>query len=362
MRLSIIVPVYNMAADGNLNYCMDSLVAQTIDDYEIIAVDDASTDASLEILRSYEKRYPEKVKVLTYAVNKRQGGAKNEGLRAARGEWIGFIDSDDWVTPDYYEKLLAKAAQTGADLVGCDYSLVTEHCGSVGKIVCNNTPDQTGPLDLEKHRKLLMRPGSMVLKLYKASVIRENGLAFPEGIFYEDNCAGPLWSLYFQHFERVDEPLYFYYQHASSTVHSITETRCRDRMKAAELLYEECRERGFLALYQRELEYRFTELYYIITLFSYLQGAKHPRLSFVKKLREGVRERFPEYAENPYYREYTGTEEQRLIAMQARSDVKFYLYYRLKLLVRRLRSVFNRALVFFLGGIIVYIARRLNLQ
>ena len=108
MKLSIIVPVYNMAADGKLEYCMNSLVGQTIMDYEIIAVDDASTDNSLEILQDYEKRYPDKVRVVHYEVNKRQGGAKNEGLKVATGEWIGFIDSDDWVTPDYYEKLLLR--------------------------------------------------------------------------------------------------------------------------------------------------------------------------------------------------------------------------------------------------------------
>ena len=338
MQLSVIVPVYNMAEEGKLNYCMDSLVNQTIGDYEIIAVDDASTDNSLEILRSYEAKHPGKVRVLTYPDNRRQGGAKNKGLRAAAGDWIGVIDSDDWVTPDYYEKLLAKARETGADVVGCDYSLVTEHSYSVGKIVQNNTPEQTGKLDREKHKKLLMRPGSMVLKIYKAKVIRENELDFPEGIFYEDNCAGPLWSLYFGHFERVAEPLYFYYQHPHSTVHHISEEKCRDRMKAAELLYDECVRRGFLEPYYQELEYRFTEIYYAITLFAYMQGVSRPKLSFVKKLRQGVWKRFPEYEKNHYYKTYTGQAEQRLIAMQAQSDLKFYLYYRLKLLVRRMRN------------------------
>lgn len=338
MQLSIVVPVYNMAAEGKLNTCMDSLVNQTIGDYEIIAVDDASTDGSLEILRSYEGRYPEKVKILTYKVNKRQGGAKNEGLRVARGDWIGFVDSDDWVAPDFCQKLLDKAAQTGADLVGCDYSLVTEQGYRVGKIVPGNTPDQTGLLDMQKHKKLLMRPGSMVLKLYKADVIRENGLCFPEGIFYEDNCAGSLWSLYFTHFERVEEPLYFYYQHQVSTVHYITEEKCRDRMRAAELLYEECRERGFLDRYHQEIEYRFTELYYSITLFSYMQGVAHPSLSFAKQLRRGVKRKFPFYRENPYYKAYTGSEEQRLIALQARWNLGFYCCYRLKLWYRRIRG------------------------
>ena len=337
MKLSIIVPVYNMAAGGKLQYCIDSLLRQTVDDYEIIAVDDASTDNSLEILRSYEEKNPGRVKVISCAVNCRQGGAKNRGLKAARGEWIGFIDSDDWVSPDYYEKLLAKAEETGADMAGCDYNLVTNQAFEVGKVVENNTREQTGILDREKHRKLLLKPGSMVVKVYKSSVIRDNHLGFPEGIFYEDNCAGPLWSLYFTHFERVEEPLYYYYQHDASTVHGITEARCRDRMKAEELFYEECEKRGFLQEYHREIEFRFAVLYYVITLFSYMQGMKRPRLSFVRELRRGVEARFPGFRENEYYRELTGREEQELIAMQKRSDVFFFWYYRLKLFVRKKR-------------------------
>ena len=342
MRLSVIVPVYNMAAEGKLNFCLDSLVNQTIDDYEIIAVNDASTDNSLEILREYESKFPGKVKVLTYSVNKRQGGAKNEGIKAASGEWIGFIDSDDWVTPDFYEKLLKKASETGADLVGCDYSMVNSHTFEVGKVVQNNTPDQTGQLDEEKHRKLILRPGSMVIKIYRGDVIRDNELSFPEMIFYEDNCAGPLWSLYFSHFERVEEPLYYYYQHETSTVHRITEERCRDRLRAEEIFYRECEMSGFLEKYRAEIEYRFTELAYVNTLFSYFLGMKRPKLSFAKELRENVESFFPEFEKNEYYKQLTNSEQQFLIAMQGQSAVKFYWYYRLKLLVRRVKKGWKR--------------------
>nr|WP_318685322.1 glycosyltransferase [uncultured Acetatifactor sp.] len=342
MKLSVIVPVYNMAGDGKLEYCMNSLINQTIEDYEIIAVDDASTDASAAVLRAYERRYPGLIRVICHPVNKRQGGAKNTGLKAASGEWIGFVDSDDWVARDFYEKLLKKALDTGADMVGCNYSLVREHTMATGRIVCNNPPDQTGILDPEKHRKLLLRSGSMVIKIYRRSVIKEHGLCFPEGIFYEDNCAGPLWSLYFTHFEKVEEPLYYYYQHQTSTVHHITEEKCRDRMKAAALFYEECKKRELLEEYGPEIEYRFTELYYAITLFSYLSGVEKPKLSFVKELRRGLLERFPEFEKNTYYLEMTGKEEQEMIALQGRSNAAFFLYYRLKQYVRRLRKKFGR--------------------
>lgn len=340
MLLSIIVPVYNMAADGKLEFCLDSLVGQTLNksEYEIIAVDDASTDNSLEILRRYENEYENLVKVVHYDVNKRQGGAKNAGLREASGEWIGFIDSDDWVIPEYYEKLIRRAADTGADMVGCDYNLVSEHTFKVGRVVSNNNASQTGILDDDKHRDLFMRPGSMVIKIYKHSIIKENHLDFPENIFYEDNCAGSIWSLYFKHFERVEEPMYFYYQHSVSTVHHISEQKCRDRMTAAQLLYNECRDRGFLEKYRDEAEYRFSELYYINTLFSYMSGVKHPQLSFIAEMRSGIKKIFPNFEKNKYYSEKVRKFEKKMISLNSKSSIAFVVYYKAKHFIWGLRS------------------------
>lgn len=338
MKLSVIVPVYNMALDNKLQFCLDSLVKQTISEYEIIAVDDASTDASPHILKEYQDRYPQLVKVITHTTNKRQGGAKNTGLKYACGEWIGFVDSDDWVTVDFYEKLVAKAECTGADVVGCDYSLVHEHTMQVGKIVQNNTVDQVGILEEEQHKKLLMRSGSMVIKIYRHEVIKENQLDFPENMFYEDNCAGPIWSVYFKHFEKVEEPLYYYYQHNTSTVHHISVEKCQDRMKAASMFLEECKKRGLLEKYKKEIEFRFTELFYVITLFSYMQGMKHTKISFVRQMREELIAHFPDFQNNSYYQREIGEEEKGLIAMQMQSDIKFYLLYRLKLFIRKIKD------------------------
>ena len=328
MKLSIIVPVYNMNHDGNLTFCLDSLVNQTITDYEIIAVDDASTDDSYAVLQEYEKKYPEKFRAVTYPVNRHQGGAKNEGLKLAKGEWIGFIDSDDWITPDYYERLLKKAEETGADLVGCNYCIVSEHSFEPGRTVRNFRPNQVGPLQLERKKAYLVSPGSMVVKIYKHAVLRENQLSFPEGIFYEDNCASRVWGAYFQHYEVIDEPLYYYYQHEASTVHVITEERCRDRMTAMDLLVQEYQKRGLYETFQDEIECAYTELYFRITLFSYMIGCKKKRLSFVKELRRGLLDRFPDFRQNRYYN-VPDAEERKMVELCMKSPMLFFWYYSL---------------------------------
>ena len=266
MKLSIIVPVYNMAADNKLRFCLDSLVQQTIADYEIIAVDDASTDESLEILREYESNYPWKFKVVQSYENLKQGGARNKGLDIARGTWVGFVDSDDWVAPDMYEKLIKKAEKTGADVVGCDYCMVDTHTMTVGKLMPNNTIDQTGVLGHEQYKKLVMNPGSMVIKIYQKAVIDTYGLRFPERTFYEDNCASPIWMLHFTHFEKVEEPLYYYYQHDLSTVHAISQEKCEARLLMGKKLIEEARRCGIYKPYRQEFEFAFSKLYYMNTL------------------------------------------------------------------------------------------------
>lgn len=338
MKLSVIVPVYNMAADDKLTWCLNSLVGQTISDYEIIAVDDHSTDNSLAILREYEKKYPDRFKVITSPDNRKQGGAKNLGLAVAKGEWIGFIDSDDWITPDFYEKLLARAEATGADMVGCDYQLTDEHSMKTGQIVHNNTSEQSGELTVEKYRSLILDGGSLVVKIYRRHIILDYPNRFPEHIFYEDNAISNSWMLRAKHFEYIEEPLYYYYQHHTSTVHTITRKRCEDRMEAARVMVREARQFDFLEDYYPEIESSFTTLFYVNTLFSYMAGVKNKSYRFVKALGKEMKETFPGFMENKYYAQRVHEEERRLIRMQQRSTLYFMLYYRLLWSYRNLRK------------------------
>lgn len=338
MKLSIIVPVYNMAADGKLAYCMDSLVNQTISDYEIIAVDDCSTDDSLAVLKGYEQRFPDKVHVIHSEVNKHQGGAKNIGLRAAKGEWIGFIDSDDWIAPDMYERLIGRAKETGADVVGCDYCLTEEHSMKVGQIVPNNKSSQSGLLDSDKRRSLILDGGSLVVKIFKRSMILEKELWFPENIFYEDNAVGNSYLVLAKHFEYIEEPMYYYYQHDTSTVHTFSEKRCEDRMDAGRLMLQEAKRHGYYEEFVPELEYSFTLLFYINTLFTYMAGVNRKKYGFVRSMGKEMKRTFPDFEKNPYYQERTHEEEKKLIAMQQKSTLFFMLYYKLLWGYRKWRS------------------------
>ncbi|MBE5827359.1 MAG: glycosyltransferase family 2 protein [Butyrivibrio sp.] len=350
MKLSVVVPVYNMAADGKLEYCLDSLVSQTLEpgSYEIIAVDDCSTDNSYEILKGYRDRYPDRFIAIHSEKNLHQGGAKNIGLAIARGEWLGFIDADDWITPDYYEKLIKKAEETGADMVGCDYNLTHEHSFKVGQVVHNNNFEQTGVMDKEKYRKLLIETGSLVVKIYRRSLIlgdyvpgtREKLSVFPENIFYEDNAVSNTWMIRSGHFEYIQEPMYFYYQHDASTVHSISRKNLEDRMAAGRMIVKEAKDNGYFEDYRQEIEFQYTVLFYVNTLFSAMpKKFKVPGCySFTRALGKEMKETFPDFQKNPYYIEKIHPEEKKLIGFQMKSHLFFYIYYRLLWFYRDLRS------------------------
>ena len=339
MKLSIIVPVFNMASDNKLTFCMDSLLSQNLDDYEIIAVDDCSTDNSLEILKSYEDKYPDKVKAIHSPVNKHQGGAKNIGIRAAQGEWIGFIDADDWSDPDMYRLMLEKADETGADMVGCDLTLVTDHTYEISDVIeRNGDKSQCGVLDHKRKKSLILDGGRLVVKIYKRENIIKNELFFPENIFYEDNAMSNSFLLTAKHYEYIDKPWYYYYQHGSSTVHSFSERMCLDRMEAARIMVSEAKRLGFFEEFREEIEFLFTQLFYVNTLFTYMPCVKPAKISFVKALTREMVKTFPDFAKNSYYINRVNPEEKKLVAMACKSETRFYFYYKLLWGYRNLRK------------------------
>lgn len=318
MELSIIVPVYNMAGDDKLEYCLNSLLNQTISDYEIIAVDDASTDNTPRILLDYAADYPDVFKVFFCRERRMLGGAKNLGLKHARGRFVGFVDSDDWVALDMYEKLLKKARETGADVVSCDYHLVQSHSEDFGQVVQAHTEEELGELDEEKRKRLLLHAGTLVNRIYRRKVICDCGMQFPEHILFENNAIANAIVLRAKKYAYVPEPLYAYYQHADSAAHATTKEQCSYRMEAARVMLQHAKDFGYLETYRDEIEFKFAELFYVNTLACYLKGSGKKDADFIRNLKREMEENFPDFEKNPYYKEKIGAEGRRLMHLHQR--------------------------------------------
>lgn len=127
-EISVIVPIYN--TEQYLPHCLDSLLCQTFQDIEIICIDDVSTDRSLAIARSYAAQDP-RIRVASLPVNSRQGAARNLGLQMALAPYIGFVDSDDFVAPNYFENLYRTIVHHGVDIVITPYTFVDQQGNEV---------------------------------------------------------------------------------------------------------------------------------------------------------------------------------------------------------------------------------------
>lgn len=179
VKVSVIVPVYNVARF--LTQCIDSLVNQTLKDIEIICVNDGSTDDSLKILQKYADA-DSRVKVLNQN-NMGVGGARNTGLAFANGEYIGFVDPDDWVDLDWYEKLYSTALGTGADIVRAT-TMMEFPDGSQQECEFNNLLRDC----VHNKRNLGKNEHFVVIwnGIYKRQLLFENHLNFMIGFVHED--------------------------------------------------------------------------------------------------------------------------------------------------------------------------------
>lgn len=181
--VSVIVPVYN--AEKYLSTCLDSICNQTLRDLEIIVVNDGSTDASGKIAEEYMAK-DDHIRII-HKRNGNPGATRNLGLEIVKGEYVGFIDGDDWIEKEMYETLLESAIENKSDLVVCgvsvDYTRDKRTIKQQYKAIENN-PDKLLDLYFNLTAKNLF--SYPVNKLYRTSFIRKYTLRFPEVLPYED--------------------------------------------------------------------------------------------------------------------------------------------------------------------------------
>lgn len=214
MKVSIIVPVYN--AEKFLPKCLDSLVNQSIDDYEVILINDGSKDSSAEIIESYKKKYPEIINAVTVE-NGGQGRARNIGIKMAKGKYLGFADSDDWVSPDMFKHMYEKAEEENADLTVCDI----EECYDDGS---------SRTINMSRYERLIKIDTAVWDKLIRRDLVED--VYFPEGkVWYEDLSFVIKIALKSKKQARLPESLYFYRVGQESTMNNNNSRKNLDIIK-----------------------------------------------------------------------------------------------------------------------------------
>lgn len=318
-EISVIVPCYN--AGKFIDRCMESLVSQTIglQRMELILVNDASTDDTLEKLKAWEKRYPESVLVITYEENIRQGGARNVGIQYATGKYIGFVDADDWVEPDMYEALLQPTKEKEYDVVKGKFLYETSE-DKWKKI--DNSASQDVNYEFERINGYYIgevsnvgnigQYGTIPTGIYKREMIAENELWFPEKIAYEDNYWEAVLSLYTKSLYIVDKVVYHYVFHDDSTTNARNNHHL-DRLPIEVAIVEAYKERGMLEACHNKLEMEFIQRYYLNTM--YIIFTRYDDIPDIfEQMKNTIYEYFPDFEKNEGMKKL-GIREQALIQL-----------------------------------------------
>ncbi len=191
MLVSVIIPVYNV--ERYLARCLDSVVSQSLQDIEIICIDDCSTDGSLSVLQEYQKRY-ECIHILENNENQGPSVARNKGIDASKGKYVFFLDSDDWIADNALEELTETAEKNVLDIVYFDSEMRFEDA-SAKKSLSGYKSKRTGRYEGVVSGKELLdafsRENDYLLiscgALYRRKLLEENSLKFYTGILHEDN-------------------------------------------------------------------------------------------------------------------------------------------------------------------------------
>ena len=203
-KISVIIPVFN--TEKYLQRCLESVLNQTLSDIEIICINDCSADNSLGILREYSAK-DKRVKIINFTRNQGAAAARNAGIKEAGGEYLGFIDSDDYIEPDFYENLYKKAVKTGADIIkGSDMKLCY--------------PDGKTEID-EQNYKIRQNKLNFwcqyTTAIFKTDFIKKNKIDFPEGLLVgEDPVCTIKAAILANKIEVINNAQYYYMRREGS--------------------------------------------------------------------------------------------------------------------------------------------------
>lgn len=311
-KISIIIPVYNTSR--YISRCVLSLVRQSLgaDALEIILINDASTDNSLEYLYAWEKEYPDSICVINLEENVKQGRARNIALQYATGEYIAYLDSDDWLVPDALKLLYDKAVETGAEITAYlskDVS-VEEQEQKGDAIILENAIDS----GMEDEYLIIKDVGDRIRlffggmsqrgcwdKLYRRDFVAAHDFRYTEGIFDEESLFTIPALMHVKKYYLMNKYLHRYSDNPMGTVSNLSQKyeHLHDNEITWMQVYEVLKRDGFL---KREPE--LTEALFVHNYFNRsLMNADAAGLRYdpdgIRSLQDKIHSLYPHYAKNP---------------------------------------------------------------
>lgn len=288
-KVSVIVPVWNV--EEYLDKCLNSLVNQSLKDIEIIVVNDESPDNSQKIIDKYAKKYPKKIIALKQK-NGGQGSARNNGITKATGEYIGYVDSDDYIEPDMYEKMYNKAKKEDLDMVICCINNVFENTIKTENLFQKSNNNKTNAF---------FNNIGVCNKIYKKELLKN--IKFKSKVWYEDLAFTCKVVMKTKKTGFINEGLYNYLIRPGSTMNNNNINKNLEILDAFNDVLDYMNENKDYQIYKDEIEYLAIYHIYIATTVRIINAKNvkwKDKKKIINKLKKYMYNNFLEFKNNKY--------------------------------------------------------------
>ena len=245
-KVSVIIPIYNV--EKYLQECLNSVCAQTLKDIEIICVNDLSPDGCLDILSSYSKQ-DSRIKIINRDKNGGLSAARNSGVEVATGDYVYFLDSDDWIDDNYLEKMYNKAFANNVDiLLNNNMISFNKETGEEKQLgLINGVKNKEGEI-LDSTFSISNTIWSSCCRLYKRNLLEKHNIRFPEGYIYEDVYFKSITELFVDKTFVFYGDAYHYRIRPNSIITGSTQT-LENHIKIWKLIYKYYKDNNYLDKY-----------------------------------------------------------------------------------------------------------------
>lgn len=285
-KVSVIIPVYN--AEKYLVKCLNNIVAQSLEDIEIIIIDDGSTDNSLNIIKKYCSKY-ENIKYKS-KTNEGQAIARNIGISMSTGEFITFVDSDDYIDKEMLEKMYNNAIENNSDIVVCDYVEEYERKKIYKKSLY--------VLDEDLKKSFIVSVAGPCSKIIKTETFKRNNLKFLENNIYEDLAVIPVLAIYAKKITYCEEPLYHYVIRKNSTMQQQSYS---EKLESIFNVMQELTSKFKNTTYKEELEFLYINHLLYAGIGRFIKYSNTEKQ--IEKIRKTIKSKYPKWQQNKYYKQ-----------------------------------------------------------